>query len=259
MKISDRGSIAAHACGTAAREVRTCNPGCASENAHRTGFGVRAHMYKLLHSMMVIALACAAMSASGADKDDVVKADPVQAIWKPQEITFYFQSFTTFYSCEGLETKLERILRTLGAEQAKVQVRSADCSARVVTMPRVVATVLAPVEATPEAIAERDKDKGRRELVARLNRKQQEFEALNEQFPANWKRVSLSRGSLNLEPGDCELIDEVRRKVLPQLAVRIVNDDISCSPGQLSLGQPQLEVEALVAAPKPDDPSSKKE
>src|SRR5690606_12586801 len=34
-------------------------------------------------------------------------ADPVQAIWKHQEIAFYFQSFTTFYSCTGLEGKLE--------------------------------------------------------------------------------------------------------------------------------------------------------
>ena len=73
-------------------------------------------------------------------------------------------------------------------------------------------------------------------------------------FPAHWKRVSLSRGAVGLEPGDCELIDELRRKVLPKLAVRIVEDGTHCTPHQLTLGQPQLQVDALMALPKPDEP-----
>lgn len=196
---------------------------------------------------------CISTAACAADA-----ADPVQAIWKPQEITFHFQSFTTFYSCDGLEGKLERILRALGAENAKVRVRSVECPSRVASLPRVVATIISPVEATPEAIAERDKDKSTRELAARVTGRQEELATLNEQFAANWKRVSLSRGALNLEPGDCELIEEVKRKVLPKLAVRIVQDNVGCSPGTVSLGQPQLEVEALVAAPKPDDAAKEK-
>lgn len=203
-------------------------------------------------NILAAALACCASGAACA-AESADAPDAVQAIWKPQEITFHYQSFTTFYSCDGLEAKLERILRALGAEHVKVQVRSADCASRAAAMPRVVATVVTPVAATPEAIAERDKDKSTRELVARVTGKQAELAALNEQFPANWRRISLSRGALDLEPGDCELIEEVRRKVLPKLAVRIVKDNVACSPGQLSLGQPQLEVEALIAAPKPDD------
>ena len=62
---------------------------------------------------------------------------------------------------------------------------------------------------------------------------------------------------MNLEPGDCELIDEVRRKVLPKLAVRLVEDGMQCTPGQVSMSQPQLEVEALVALPKPDEGQEK--
>ena len=87
-------------------------------------------------------------------------------------------------------------------------------------------TVISPVEATPEAIAERDKNKSTRELTARVQGKSEDAAALADQFPAHWKRVSLSRGALNLEPGDCELIDELRRKVLPKLAVRIVKDSM---------------------------------
>jgi hypothetical protein len=185
------------------------------------------------------------------------EAAPVQAIWKPQEFSFHFQSFTTFYSCSGLESKLERIIKALGGKDVNVRVSAAECPTAIARMPRVVVAVTSPVEATPEAIAERDKSKSTRELTARVQGKRAEAVEGADQFAANWKRVSLSRGALNLEPGDCELIDELRRKVLPKLAVRIVNDSVSCSPNQLTLGQPQLEVDALVEAPKPDDREKK--
>ncbi len=178
--------------------------------------------------------------------------EPVQAIWKDQEFAFYFQSQTTFYSCSSLEAKLERILRALGAT-ARVRVRSVDCQSGPVRMPRVVVNARTPIEATPQALAERNKGKSKRELAARVRGESEDVEALAE-FPAQWKSISLSRGAVGLEPGDCELIDELRRKVLPRLAVRIVEDGTHCTPHQLAIGQPQLEVQALVALPKPDQP-----
>jgi hypothetical protein len=182
----------------------------------------------------------------------------VQAIWKQQQISFYFTSFTTYYACTSLENRIEQLLKALGAK-AKVRVRSPDCPQRVASMPHVVIDVSSPVEATPAAIAERDKNKGTRELAARVQGKSpEEIEGLD-QFAAQWKRLSLSRGKLGLEPGDCELIDELRRKVLPKLAVRVVDKDAQCTPHQLSLSQPRLEVEALVALPKPDDKEQPKE
>jgi hypothetical protein len=176
---------------------------------------------------------------------------PVQAIWKHQEFSFYFQSQTTFYSCSALEAKLERILKALGTH-ANVLVRSIDCQSVPTRLPRVTVIVSSAVPATPEAIAERDKGKSRRELAARVRGKIEDPAALAP-FSAQWRRVSLSRGSVKLEPGDCELIDEVRRKVLPKLTVRVVEDGMNCVPHQVSMGQPQLEVEALVALPKPDE------
>ena len=179
--------------------------------------------------------------------------EPVQAIWKNQEFAFYFQSQTTFYSCSSLEAKLERILSALGARKPYVKVRSVDCQTGPVRMPRVIVNMTAPVEATDQTLAERDKSKSKRELAARV-RGEQEDPAELAAFPAHWKRVSLSRGAVDLEPGDCELIDELRRKVLPKLAIRVVKDSTHCTPQQLTLGQPQLEVLALTALPKPDEP-----
>ncbi len=196
-------------------------------------------------------------AAAEAQPAPVAGADPVQAIWKHQEIAFYFQSFTTFYSCTSLEGKVERILRELGVH-AKVKVRSADCWSPVVRMPRVVLQVISPVEATPEALADRDKNKSVRELAQRVRGKKSEhpLDSLDE-FPAQWRPVSLSRGRLDLQPGDCELIDELQKKVFPKLAVRIVRDDVQCTPNQLTMGQPRLEVEALIELPKPDEAAEK--
>ena len=183
--------------------------------------------------------------------------DTVQAIWRHQEIEFYFQSFTTFYSCTGLEGKVERVMRALGVH-AKVRVRSADCQSPVLSMtrgimPRVIMKVASPVEATPEAYAERDKNKSVRELTERVKggKSTDPVDSL-EEFPAQWRKVSLTRGRLALEPGDCELIEELQRKVLPKLAVRITDDDLQCSPNQLTMGQPRLQVEALIEVPRPD-------
>jgi hypothetical protein len=213
-----------------------------------------------LHACMLAA--CAATLSPALVSVSIARAaaadqPPVQAIWKPQEINFYFQSFTTFYSCMGLEDKLKRILKELGV-QGTVRVRSADCPTSVARMPRVLLNVVSPVEATPQALAEREKGKSRRELSARVRGETEELKDALEEFPAQWRRVALSRGSLGLEPGDCELIDELRRKVLPKLAVRVVNNNVSCAPNQLTLGQPQLEVEALVALPKPDEAQNPK-
>lgn len=208
---------------------------------------------------LTLAFSLPVLGASDATAEGTAaSADPVQAIWKHQEIAFYFQSFTTFYSCTGLEGKLERIMRELGVH-ARVKVRSADCPSTVARMPRVVMRVVGPVEATPEALAERDKNKSVRELVDRVKGKSDHPLDSLEQFPAQWRRVSLTRGRLDLQPGDCELIEELQKKVLPKLSIRTVKDDVQCSPNQLSLGQPRLEVDALVELPKPDEPTDKQQ
>lgn len=194
---------------------------------------------------------------AAAAEDQVPAADPVQSIWKHQEISFYFQSFTTFYSCTSLESKIERIMRELGVH-AKVRVRATECPS-IARMPRVIMQVVSPVAATPEALADRDKNKSVRELAERVRGKKSDhpLDSL-EEFPAQWRSVSLTRGRLDLQPGDCELIDELQKKVLPKLAVRVVRDDVSCMPNQLTMGQPRLEVEALIEVPKPDDATEKK-
>lgn len=178
-------------------------------------------------------------------------AKTVPAIWKEQDVTFFFQSFSVFYSCQSLESKVERLLAALGATKGtKVRVTGCEGS-HIARSPYLRVDLVSPVEVTPEVQAELNATRSQRELVARVNpmRPLQD----SEPFPAQWRRVALTtRGKLDLDPGDCELLEQLKRNVLPKLAVRVIKDDLNCMSNQLAWGQPQLEVEALVRVPKQD-------
>jgi len=203
----------------------------------------------------VLAILAAAVPSSGAAAQDSAPSDsPVQAIWKQQQIPFYFQSFTTFYSCDSLEAKVKRILVAVGAnEDLKLRTKGCFAPHDIARLPYVEIDVVSAVEATPEALAERDKTRSTRELVARVRGESDEFARLDEQFPAQWRRVSLSRGKVLLDPNDCELLDQMKDKVFPKLGIRIVEDGVKCAVNQPTTFPPKLVVDALFRMPKPDE------
>jgi len=207
-------------------------------------------------AVCVSAILAVGDESSAAESEPDLQSAPVQALWKEQELKFFFQSFTTFYTCDGLEDKLKRILKALGA-RGNVKVDSFGCDTGPVRSPRVSVRLSSPTEATPEALAEWEKSRTKRELTARVKGDSVANDEMAQQFVAQWRTVSLSKGQLTLEPGDCELIDELRKKLLPKLAVRIVKDEVQCTPHTLTPSQPRLEVQALVEAPKPDQPATR--
>jgi len=74
-----------------------------------------------------------------------------------------------------------------------------------------------------------------------------------ERFPASWETISLSRNrSMRLQPGDCELVEQLLRSVLPRMSIQIVSNNLRCSPFG-NMRPPRLTVLALVAQP-PDPP-----
>jgi hypothetical protein len=97
-------------------------------------------------------------------------------------------------------------------------------------------------------------DKSEQELIKRLGINKT---IAKQQFPATWKTVDLSRDrKLNLQPGDCELMEGLRDRVLPSLAINVVTDSVLCMPNQLSIQTPELTVSALVAVPTADQVKS---
>jgi hypothetical protein len=85
------------------------------------------------------------------------------------------------------------------------------------------------------------------QLVARVRGDLLPSAADLERFPASWETVSFSRNrTMRLDPGDCELVEQLRRAILPRLSVQIVDDNVRCSPFG-NMRPPRLTVRALVA------------
>ena len=57
---------------------------------------------------------------------------------------------------------------------------------------------------------------------------------------------------LRLTPGDCELLRQLQRDVMPKLSVRVLRDKMRCESDLGSGNRPQLVVAALVSAPERD-------
>lgn len=186
---------------------------------------------------------------SGAADDSA----PVQATWKTQEIRYSYTGFTTAYDCNAAEDRLKAILRALGAHE-QTRVRAQGCE---MNRPSrnffITITTATPVPAT-------DAPKGainssREDLLKRLGVTSKK---LDEMFAAEWKTVELSRDrKLDIEPGDCELMQGLRDHVLPKLPVKIVSQRVDCIPRQVSLRKPELTVSALVPMKTPDQAADK--
>jgi hypothetical protein len=173
---------------------------------------------------------------------------PVQAGWKTQEIRYSYVGFTTAYDCDAAEDRIKAILRALGAhEQTRVSAQGCDFNRPSRNFFITITTATpAPVADLPKASAPTSRD----ELLKRLGVAPTQ---LDQTFPAEWKTVDLSRDrKLDLEPGDCELMQGLRDHVLPKLSVKIQTDRVQCIPRQVSIQTPELTVSALVPMAQPD-------
>jgi hypothetical protein len=67
--------------------------------------------------------------------------------------------------------------------------------------------------------------------------------------PARWKSVNLTSSRDPIDAaGDCELVEQIKARVLPLFTTRNVNYSSSCIPYQLSVGGTHLTADVLVAA-----------
>ena len=168
----------------------------------------------------------------------------VEAVWKPQRMNFVYRGYSTLYSCRSLQQKLEKILTTVGA-RGGIELRAYSCD-DTLAIARFQIALTSPVEATPENVEQLTTYDARDELVARVRGEQLASAEDLPRFPAVWKTISFARRrDMRLAPGDCELVLQLRRHILPRMAVQIVRDQVHCSEFG-NIGKPQLTVSALV-------------
>lgn len=202
-------------------------------------------MRKLLGRFAIcIAALLAANAAHGADAP---RAGIIEAVWKPQSMEFHYRSEGRLYPCAILEYKVGMILRRLGASES-LRLRGDGCH----DLDRVVrfeVTMESPVEATAAAIDAVTTYSSEDELRARLRGEQLPSAADLERFPAMWRSVSFRRGGqLDLDAGDCALVQQLRKQVLTRMSVQVTTDirGVDCSQELSGFAKPRLTVLALV-------------
>ncbi|HEY7641807.1 MAG TPA: hypothetical protein VH814_18905 [Steroidobacteraceae bacterium] len=194
--------------------------------------------------LIVIAWTAVLLAGSVAHAQSQPDAAVVDAVWKPQRITFVYRGYSTLYSCGGLQDKLETILTTVGA-RGGIQLRAYSCD-DAQSIARFEIVLASPVEATPENLEELTSYDARDELVSRVRGERLPSAEDVQRFPAVWKTISFARSrEMKLAPGDCELVQQLRRQLLPRMSVQIVTDQVRCSAFG-NIGKPQLTVSALV-------------
>lgn len=145
------------------------------------------------------------------------------AVWAQKEFQFTYLGITTKYSCDGLRDKMRTILLELGARKQDLKISDWGCATlngRPDPFPGVAVkmSVLVPADSPGAA----------------------------QTVPGHWKAVKLQldRSSLS-EAGECELVEQVKQKVLPVFTTRNVDLRNNCVPHQLTPGGTLLTAEVL--------------
>lgn len=151
------------------------------------------------------------------------------AVWTPKEIQFTYIGFTTYFTCDGLRDTIEEMLLQLGARKDDLKVYEQPCSDPIRPDPfpgvKIKMSVLQPAPATlsPDTT-----------LVE-----------------AHWKPVKLPyRENVINAAGQCELLEQFNRQILPLFTTRNVDSRTSCVPHQLEPLDTKLQAEVLVTDQK---------
>lgn len=149
--------------------------------------------------------------------------DAVAAVWAPRQLHFVFLGFTAHYSCDGLQDKMRHVLTELGAQRG-FEVSFAGCSSPL----------------------------GRPDPFPGVNIKMNVLQLADPRdtgaqvVGAHWRKVDLHLEKDPVwEAGDCELLEQIKQKILPLFATRNVDFASNCVPHQVYLGT-RLSADLLV-------------
>jgi hypothetical protein len=182
---------------------------------------MRVSVHRLIGSALAAAtlLLAAQAPASGAES----------AVWVKKKMHFIFQGFTAVYSCEGLEDDMRTVLLQLGARQSDMKLQQINCGSGFnlpEPNPGLTGTFYVLEPASSAAGDNAQPGAGA--------------------VQAQWQTVNvrLTRDA-RLQAGQCELIDQVKAKILPLFPARDVKFQSTCYPNELLVKGSTLEAKVL--------------
>jgi hypothetical protein len=176
-------------------------------------------------------LGAPAWGADGQAADGAAAPAPMEAaVWTPKEVQFTYMGFTTHYTCDGLRDTVREMLLQLGARKDDLKVYETPCSGdpnRPNPFPgvKIKMSVLTPVSGSTPSDAQ--------------------------PVQAQWKTVKLPYRENGLNAaGQCELLEQFNKTVMPLFTTRNIDLNASCVPHQLSPLGTKLQAEVLVTDQK---------
>lgn len=154
---------------------------------------------------------------------------PVAAVWKHQKLEFHYFGRTSRYSCDGLRDKVRAMLLEMGVRK-DLRVIAHGCEIGRISLVGLNPGLSIDFHA-PAPKGEADKP---------------EADDAGKLFEARFERFNFRQDAFrNLNVGDCELVEEFMRQVIPKLAVRDLKQDVTCVPYQQSGGRYYVTGEVL--------------
>ena len=167
---------------------------------------------------------------------DPLAGTPVKAVWKEQHLDFSYEGRTSRYSCQGLRDKMLSLLLDLGARR-DLQVSLLACDESTPLGRGYIGPRLSLVFSTPVLPGPAGKPLHTGDLLP---------------VDARYETFTLTSDAFrNYGVGDCELVEEFAREILPRLSARNVKQDITCMPYQASGSRFMVRGEILRAAKTP--------
>jgi hypothetical protein len=144
------------------------------------------------------------------------------AAWVEKDLSFTYMGFTSYYSCDGIRSKVRYVMKRLGARPGfKVTVGGCMNMTGPEIMPRVRVRAALPAEAAADAASPR--------------------------FAAEWRTLQF-RGTptSDVQDGDCELLEQLVRQVLVPMGVReVAGSRLNCVPHQVPINSVNLKLQVL--------------
>jgi hypothetical protein len=169
-------------------------------------------------------LAGALLLCGAAFADDAAAA-PQPGTWQSHKYSFQFMGFTSTYSCDGLASKLRKLLLAAGA-RADVKSQPGGCASGFGRPDKFARADLTFSTLAPAGAGDGTTVNGA------------------------WRPVGFTTTSpRDIGLGDCELIEQFRNQVLPMFATRNVVSNTTCVPHQESGSTINLRFESFAALP----------
>src|SRR5487761_1988287 len=171
-------------------------------------------------------VAAKSMAASGV---------PLPAVWKEHRVNFVYMGRTSRYSCDGLSDKVRAMLMDLGA-RADLRIVAIGCAEFGRPPGPNSLNPSLRIEFSAPALPDAASKPRRAGDLAPVDARFEPFTIAADAFR-------------DMGVGDCELVEEFARQILPKLTIRDLKQDITCVPYQLSGSRYYVSGDILRALP----------